>query len=139
MKPFKNKKMKPFKNSKGTGLLYLSSKKRNKVWDSLGDPCLQVWKDGAWVVADLNDFVSSSVFRIVRPTIDWDKVNKQWNYVAMDECGDVYLYDSRPRFGGEAWCGFTVGGVDYVTTKDKRQYNYQLNGATSEGSLIGRY
>ena len=67
-----------------------------------------------------------------KPSIDWSHVSKDFQYLAMDEDGEFYLYSDKPLQGNQQWttnlpytpaihfASFTPGTCDWEDSLVKR-------------------
>ena len=42
---------------------------------------------------------------VTKPSIDWNHVNENFQYLAMDADGESYLYTDKPQQGEQQWIG----------------------------------
>ena len=68
----------------------------------------------------------------VKPSIDWNHVNENLQYLAMDEDGESYLYTDKPQQGERQWvsslrlaaanhfASFSAGTCDWKDSLVKR-------------------
>lgn len=85
---------------------------------------------GSWVDNTSNNLFPKAAYRVikdtVKPSINWDHVHTDYNYLAEDMKGYIYLYSHRPSLGGLVWCknegvqaeassysSLQIGGVDW--------------------------
>ena len=94
--------------SKDGGVLPLHPKDKVRyVWagcftDSVYDEVREAEKfeaqDGAPFL-----FKIVEVYKVSKPSINWDHVSSTFNYLAKDECGVHYLYSDKPRSLDYTW------------------------------------
>jgi hypothetical protein len=84
---------------------------------------LKEWK-GVWEIYDIEGKWSSRyeptwgftcVYRAIplpltKPSINWDHVSGEWQWLARDSLGNTYLYIEEPKIsrGSECWCSVYV-------------------------------
>lgn len=59
-----------------------------------------------YTVDDISIFAYSGVnfrFAPIRPSIDWSHVVRRYNFLAQDQYGDCYLFDSEPTVSQYNW------------------------------------
>lgn len=40
-----------------------------------------------------------------KPSINWDHVSPEWQWLAVDACQEAYMYDEKPILGPVSWTG----------------------------------
>lgn len=65
-----------------------------------------------WHLVKQPSWQNNAVYRVVdkRPQIDWSHVSPEYNWLAMDEDGDHWLYEKKPSRVRDGWsdvCGMT--------------------------------
>lgn len=46
--------------------------------------------------------------------IPWEHIKPEYKWAAMDECGDVAVYDAKPVISDDAWlCGMNGHGISF--------------------------
>ena len=57
--------------------------------------------------------------KVIPDIIDWSHVHEKYNWMARDDEGDVWLYDTIPGLSGDVW---TLQGVDIAKANDFASY-----------------
>lgn len=86
------------------------------------------------------DIVYNGKFRIkpTKPSINWDHVSKELNYLAVDRDGGAFLFKNRPSIDGDGWLdsnivfvyakwysSFKAGNCDWKESLVKRPLVFQ--------------
>ena len=82
------------------------------------------------------DFRSDIPYRIARtkPSVNWDHVHPNYNYIARDESGESYAYGEKPKKTHFGW-RFTLGAGPENTAI---LASYDPGGCDWKDSLISR-
>lgn len=92
---------------------------------------------GTWFQAEgtslLGDFIYRVVSRTTKPSINWDHVHPDYNYLAIDD-GGAYLYEDEPTF--EDGCRYWGSSTEYVDAKVFKSFS--PGSCKPEDSLISR-
>jgi len=99
---------------------------------------MEAWVDGMEIqcggeVVKYPEWLPGVCYEIVpqMPQINWDHVSDRWNWLAMDDDGDHWLFESKPTFNRDHW----LGGV-YIVADDFA--SFKKGTASAKDSLVGR-
>jgi len=85
----------------------------------LGSEGFEVWGEMTeeWYTVTRAEWRESGVYRIAtkpepktKPSINWDHVSPEFNWLAVDACGTVRLHKGKPAFDVRSWKGV----ADYI-------------------------
>ena len=83
--------------------------------------CISLFGDDEWKIVeepDFNwfhyDYRVKEDDSLTKPSIDWSTVPRNYNWMARDRSGDVYVYSERPSLGETLWLYDDVVDYDYI-------------------------
>ena len=108
----------------------------------------EAWLDGAtielqdirgdWQVSYSPNWIPEYKYRLAltKPSINWDHVHPDYNWMATDKNGTTYFYKTEPEQGGLMW-GDDVG-VDVGCTKAGSHISFKAGTCDWKDSLVQR-
>ena len=107
-----NHERKPFKN--------MTREERSAIVEAwLSSAGVEVFniQSGGWsALGDSYGIAGFNVYR-TRPrqlVIPWEVIKPEYKWAAMDECGDVAVYDAKPVISDDSWiCGLNGHGISF--------------------------
>lgn len=72
---------------------------------------------------------------ITKPSINWDHVSEKYNYLAVNENGQSYLYGDKPSVGSSAW---RYNGGNFMIAADSHA-SFKPGTCDWKDSLISRF
>lgn len=124
-----------FNNRVPFGLLSEEEQKALKKWK--GD--LEVYcSDGNWskihnLIWHYNSTYRAKPLPIIKPSINWDHVSKEYNWLAVDGDGTAFLHKNKPYLAERRWT-HNISGAAGVRTFS----SYSRGNAPWQDSLVQR-
>lgn len=92
-----------------------------------------------WIEVKNPSWYADSYYRVKRiieyPSINWEHVHKDYNYLAIDKNGLAYLYSHKPINNSYSWIFL---GITVKTAKAKNFASFKPGNCEWQESLISR-
>lgn len=84
--------------------------------------------------ADWSRLILWKPVEVKKPSIDWEQVSEEYNYLAMDMDGKWFLYKNKPVLNGESWweASFSFIEADYFSS-------FTEGDCEAKDSLVSRF
>lgn len=115
----------------------MTPEERSAIVEALLAGRAEVFAAGKWM-DKIDQWVGMSTIYRTRPrqlVIPWDVIKPEYKWAAMDECGDVAIYDFKPVISEEEWL---CGNNGYGKSLELHALNINTTGIDWRESLVQR-
>lgn len=124
-----------FTNRVPFGLLSEEEQKALKRWEGGWE---YFRSNGTWEILPNPGWYKHYVYRakpipIIKPSINWDHVSTEYNWLAVDSDGDAFLYKNKPYMADRGW------SYNITRAASVRAFSsYSRGNVPWQDSLVGR-